>query len=53
MNDLKGTLGELRCTITIKRAATGKQETYNLTGKVTPEQIEADKPKEQGHGSNA
>jgi hypothetical protein len=53
MNDLKGTPGELRCTITIKRAATGKEETYNLTGSITPEQIEADKPKEPDHGSNA
>ena len=32
MNDLKGQPAELRATITIKRAATGKEETYDLVG---------------------
>jgi hypothetical protein len=39
MNELKGQPGELRFTVTIKRAATGKEETYNMVGAATPEQI--------------
>jgi transcription elongation GreA/GreB family factor len=31
--ELKGKPGELRCTVEIKRAATGKVETYELIGK--------------------
>ena len=56
MNDLKGQPAEMRATVTIKRASTGKVETYNLTGRVAPEQAEqivANKTKEQDHGSNA
>lgn len=41
MNDLKGQPAELRATVTIKRAATGKVETYELTGKVMPKQAAA------------
>jgi hypothetical protein len=54
MNDLKGPPSELRCTVTIKRAATGKEETYELVGQATPEQVAAligaadnEQPKEQ------
>lgn len=32
MNDLTGQPGELKATITITRKATGKVETYELTG---------------------
>lgn len=39
--ELKGSLGELRATITVKRAATGKEEIYELTGGCTQEEAEA------------
>ena len=35
MVELKGKEGELRFTVEVKRAATGKVETYELVGKVT------------------
>lgn len=38
MNDLTGQPGELKATITITRKATGKVETYELTGTAAPEQ---------------
>ena len=38
MSDLKGQPGELRMTIQITRKATGKTETVELVGKVTPEE---------------
>jgi len=41
MNELKGQVGELRATITIKRKATGKEETYHLNAQATPEQAAA------------
>jgi len=41
MSELKGSTGELRGTITIKRAATGKEETYELSAPCTQEQAEA------------
>jgi hypothetical protein len=41
MSELKGQTGELRATITIKRKATGKEETYDLTAPVTAEQAAA------------
>ena len=41
MNDLKGPPAELRCVLTIKRAATGKVETYDVVGRATPEQVAA------------
>ena len=34
MDELQGKPGELRFTIEVKRAATGKVETYELIGKV-------------------
>lgn len=40
MNEIKGTPGELRATVTIIRKATGKTETYELVGHATPEQDE-------------
>ena len=38
MPDLKGGLGELRFTIEVKRKDTGKVETYDMIGKVMPEE---------------
>lgn len=38
MGELKGNEGELRATVTIKRAATGKEETFELVGPCTEEQ---------------
>ena len=35
MNELNGKPGELRFTIQVKRAATGKIDTYDMVGKVT------------------
>jgi hypothetical protein len=34
MAELKGKAGELRFTVEVKRAATGKTETFELIGKV-------------------
>ena len=48
MSDLKGQPGELRMTIQITRKATGKTETVELVGKVTPEE-----KKEQTDGGDA
>jgi hypothetical protein len=56
MSELKGQPGELRATITVKRAATGKTETYELTSKISPEQaakVIGGKLKEQDHGSHS
>lgn len=41
-NALQGQPAELRATITIKRAATGKTETYDLIGRVPA--LPADQP---------
>lgn len=38
MSELSGQGGELRATIHVKRAATGKVETYEVTARTTPEQ---------------
>jgi hypothetical protein len=46
MADLQGQPGELRMTIQIKRAATGKTETFDVVGQVTEE------VKEQDDGGN-
>jgi hypothetical protein len=48
MADLKGQPGELRMTLQIKRAATGKVETVELVGRVDHEE-----KKEQDDGGNA
>lgn len=40
MIELTGQPGELRMTIEIKRAATGKVDTYELVGSATDEQAE-------------
>jgi hypothetical protein len=34
MPDLQGQPGELRFTLTVKRAATGKEETFEMVGRV-------------------
>lgn len=39
-NDLKGPPAELRFALTIKRAATGKEETYEMVGGLSAEQLE-------------
>lgn len=52
---LKGAVGELRATIHVKRAATGKVETYTLIGRTTPEQHEqiiAEARQPRVHGSS-
>jgi hypothetical protein len=41
MSELKGQPSELRFTVTIKRAATGKTETYDMVGHANPEQLAA------------
>ena len=41
MSELKGPPAEIRFTVTIKRAATGKVETYDMVGTPTPEQAAA------------
>jgi hypothetical protein len=38
MSDLQGPPAELRFTITIKRAATGQEETYEMIGTPVQEQ---------------
>jgi hypothetical protein len=38
MSDLKGAVGELRFTVTVKRKETGKVETFDMVGHVLPEQ---------------
>ena len=55
MSDLKGQIGELRATITIKRKATGKVDTYELVGRTVSEQAQTEeKPsvKENDHGND-
>lgn len=47
MAELKGQEGELRFTIQVTRAATGKVEEYELVGKITEEQL-----KEIENGNN-
>lgn len=45
MVDLQGRPGELRFTIEVKRKATGKTETYELTG--TPIESDEDEPQQE------
>jgi hypothetical protein len=64
MSNLQGQRGELGMTVTIKRKATGKVETYQLTSVVEGDdavnaqrmvaawESELDKPKEQDDGRN-
>lgn len=52
--DMKARTGELRCTLTVTRKATGKIETYELVGNATPEQAGAilgDAKRNRVHGS--
>lgn len=60
MSDLCGERGELAIVVTVKRAATGKEETYLLTSVVEGEDArkakriaEELKNKEQSDGGNA
>jgi hypothetical protein len=61
MANLTGQRGVLGMTITVKRKATGKEETYQLTSVVEGEDAEKaqriveelNQPKENGDGGNA
>jgi hypothetical protein len=61
MSELTGQRGELAMTVTIKRKATGKVETYQLTSVVEGEDAEKaermvaaiNQSKENGDGGNA
>jgi hypothetical protein len=53
MSDLKGQEGEVRFTVTVKRAATGKEEIFEMVGKVTSDQAEQLGLKEKQDGCNA
>lgn len=48
-DELKGQPGELRATISVTRKATGKVETYELIGRVQPEEPQ----QEKNDGGNA
>ena len=52
-NSIQGQTGELRMTIQVKRAATGKVEEYQLVGRATDEQAEQLGLKEKQHDGNA
>lgn len=51
MIELKGTPGELSFTVTVKRKATGKVETFHMIGHVLPEpeKPEAKEGDDDGH----
>jgi hypothetical protein len=61
MSNLTGQTGILSMTITVKRKATGKEETHHLTSTVQGEDAERAQrmveefysPKENGNGGNA
>ncbi len=44
---LKSGEATMTCTMTIKRAATGKEETYNLVFSALPDETPTEQPKEQ------
>lgn len=46
MPDLKGQIGELRMTVEVTRAATGKVEVYELVGHVLDEEETPEETKE-------
>ncbi len=49
MSDLKGQPADVTFTVTVKRAATGIEETYNMVGHILP----TEQPKEIDDGSNS
>lgn len=49
MADLHGVPGELRLTITVKRASTGEEETFELVGRVLPNEPEVSEPHDEPH----
>lgn len=51
MSKLEGAVGELRATVHVTRAATGKTETYELVGSVNAEQEAALLRPKVHHGS--
>jgi hypothetical protein len=54
MNNLQGQEGEVRFTVTVKRVATGKEETFEMVGKVTSDEAEQlGLVKEKQDGCNA
>ena len=52
MTQLKGQKGELGFTLTIKRKETGKEESYQMVGKITDEKVHQ-QLKEKYHGCNS
>jgi hypothetical protein len=53
MNQLKGTPSHLYFTVTVKRAGTGIEETFNMVGHVLPEtEVPNTQSKENGDVSN-
>jgi len=52
-NAIQGQTGELRMTIQVKRAATGKVEEYELVGRCTDDEAEQLGLKEKQHDGNA
>ncbi len=52
MSNLKGQEGEVRFTVTVKRADTGKEDTYEMVGKVTADEAEQLGLKEKQDGCN-
>lgn len=53
MANLQGGGGEMRVTLQIKRASTGKVETVVLTGQVTEEQLKQLTEQEKKDGSHS
>lgn len=49
MSDLTGAVGEVKLTVSITRKETGKVETFEMTGKVTQDQLNE---LEKENGSN-
>jgi len=52
MSELIAQPGELRFTVTIKRKATGKIETFEMVGHADPEQLKQILEEEQDNGHN-
>lgn len=49
MNELAGAIGEVKLTVSVTRKETGKVETFEMTGKVTQDQLNE---LEKENGSN-
>ena len=55
MTELKGPPSDIKFTVTVKRAATGIEETYNMVGRVVPDEptVTNEQPKEKNDVSHA